>query len=254
MYPENLIRFDLHSHILPKMDDGSSGSAESVEMLRELWKQGVRAVVATPHFYPWNDEPEEFFERRAASSERLCEVLREHEGEEFPTVYIGAEVAFYRGLASYAELSKLCIIGTDHILIEMPFEKWSRTMVDEVISIKKTRSITPVIAHIERYFSCIDESMLDALVENGCVIQGNADPLLRFFARRRILDLIKRERIHVLGSDAHNMTSRAPHIDRATAVLKEKLGEKTVDALNVNAAKVMSSALDLYELVDKELL
>ena len=236
------------------MDDGSKSSAESLMMLEKLFGDGVIAVVATPHFYPWEDEPEAFFERRAASCARLDEVMRENGEKEFPLVYVGAEVAFYRGLSTYQNLPDLCIAGTDHILIEMPFEKWSRTMVDEVISIKKVRAITPVIAHIERYFSYIDESMLDSLIEAGCVIQCNAEPLTRFFARRKVLDLIKKGKIHVLGSDSHNMTSRAPRISEATAILKDKLGERAVDAFNQNARGVLQGAIELCELVEGETL
>lgn len=254
MYPENLIRFDLHSHILPKMDDGSKSSSESLEMLEKLFADGVISVVATPHFYPWEDEPKAFFERRAASCARLYEVMRENEEKQFPIVYVGAEVGFYRGLSTYKDLPDLCIVGTDHILIEMPFERWSRTMVEEVIFMKKTRGVTPVIAHIERYFSYIDESMLDALIEAGCVIQCNVEPLLKFFSRRKVLDLIKRERIHVLGSDSHNMTSRAPRVAEATALLKDKLGERVVDVFNHNARGVLEGALELAEIVEGETL
>lgn len=236
------------------MDDGSSSSSESLSMLKRLWDDGVRCVVATPHFYPWEDEPEAFFERRAVSCARLAEVMREKREKEFPCVYVGAEVGFYRGLSKYQNLPDLCIAGTKHILIEMPFEKWSRTMVDEVTSIKKVRAITPVIAHIERYFSFMDEGMLDALIDGGCVIQCNAEPLLRFFARRKVLDLIKRGKIHVLGSDAHNMSSRAPRISEAATVIRDKLGEKRIDAFNQNASEILAGAVDLCELVDKEML
>lgn len=245
------VKYDIHSHILPKMDDGSAGSAESMKMLRELSTQGVLGVVATPHFYPWNDEPESFLERRAASGVRLAEIIKEHGENGLPRVYVGAEVAFYRGIAKYNDLSKLCIMGTNYILIEMPFEKWSRLMVEEVISINGTRSIVPIIAHIERYFAYMDDSMLDMLIDGGCIIQCNSPSFLRFFGKRRLIELVKKEKIHVLGSDCHNMTSRAPVIDPASEFLREKLGDGVIDKLNENAQKVVRNASSLIDLVDE---
>ena len=56
---------DLHSHILPGVDDGSESVEMSCAMLNELQKQGVETVVATPHFYPQQDTPERFLRRRA---------------------------------------------------------------------------------------------------------------------------------------------------------------------------------------------
>ena len=250
----NTVIYDLHSHILPKMDDGSASSAESVEMLKSLAAQGVQRVVATPHFYPWNDEPEYFFDRRAGSCARLAETVRERGESGLPTVHVGAEVAFYRGLARYQNLSKLCVLGTEYILIEMPFEKWSNLMIEEVISIKDERFITPIIAHVERYLPYMNESMLDALIEGGCMIQGNAPPFLRMFERRRSMDLLKKGKIHVLGSDCHNMTSRAPCLAEASKILNEKIGESAINTLNGNAWEIVKNAWDLQRVVGEEAL
>lgn len=248
----NTVVYDLHSHILPKMDDGSKSSAESIQMLKELAAQGIESVVATPHFYPWSDEPEFFFDRRTASYARLREAIEESGVKNIPTVHIGAEVAFFRGLANYRDLSKLCIMGTEYILIEMPFEKWTGLMIDEVVSIKSDRSVTPIIVHIERYLPFMDESMLDELIANGCIIQGNTSPLLKFFERRRVIDLIKKEKIHVLGSDCHNMTTRAPNMSDASRVLNERIGEGAVSAFNANAREILKNAWDLPRIVGEE--
>lgn len=248
----NTIQYDIHSHILPKMDDGSASSAESIELLEEFAAQGVKDVIATPHFYPWSDEPEYFFDRRFGSCARLAQTIEARGKSDLPTVHVGAEVAFYRGLARYRDLSKLCIVGTEYILIEMPFENWSNLMVEEVISIKSERSVTPIIAHIERYLPYMNETMLDALIEGGCVIQGNAAPLLKLFERRRIIDLIKKGKIHVLGSDCHNMKSRKPCLAEASKVLIDKIGDSAMTALNGNAWEIVKNAWDLQKVVNEE--
>ena len=65
---------DLHSHILPEMDDGSKDAEMSHKMLDEMAAQGVKTVAATPHFYATRDLPEAFLERRAKAVERLGEL------------------------------------------------------------------------------------------------------------------------------------------------------------------------------------
>ncbi|MBQ8395535.1 MAG: capsular polysaccharide biosynthesis protein, partial [Oscillospiraceae bacterium] len=62
---------DFHTHVLPKIDDGSSSLKESIGMLRLEAEQGIETVVATPHFYANHDSPEAFLERRKMAQERL---------------------------------------------------------------------------------------------------------------------------------------------------------------------------------------
>ena len=62
---------DIHSHVLPKMDDGSKSGEESIALLQEAYKQGVEAIFSTPHFYPKRDDPEEFLKRRDRSVRSL---------------------------------------------------------------------------------------------------------------------------------------------------------------------------------------
>ena len=57
--------FDMHTHILPRMDEGSTSSKMSVEMLASLWKMGVRDVALTTHFYARSDEPVNFLLNRS---------------------------------------------------------------------------------------------------------------------------------------------------------------------------------------------
>ena len=64
---------DFHTHVLPGMDDGSASLSESIAMLREAFQQGITHVVATPHFYPQKDSPEEFLRRRQVAEDRLRE-------------------------------------------------------------------------------------------------------------------------------------------------------------------------------------
>ena len=66
---------DLHSHVLPGMDDGSGSLEESLAMLRETAAQGIRIMAATPHFDPRSDTPENFLARRNHAAQMLLEKM-----------------------------------------------------------------------------------------------------------------------------------------------------------------------------------
>ena len=94
---------DIHSHILPKMDDGSSSVEESLNLLRTSAEQGITEIAATPHFYASQYSPQKFLERRAACAARLQEALT----PDLPRVYLGAEVCYFDGVSRIDELEAL---------------------------------------------------------------------------------------------------------------------------------------------------
>ena len=121
---------DMHSHILPQMDDGSDSVETSRKMLKMLSDQGVTEVVATPHFYATQDNPEEFLRRRRESAEKLNRIT-----ESLPRILLGAEVAYFDGMGRCADLKEMAIGETGFLLVEMPFTDWTKRMVDELIRI-----------------------------------------------------------------------------------------------------------------------
>ena len=108
---------DLHTHILPNVDDGSSSLDESLALLRMLASQGVTLTAATPHFYATSDTPEQFFRRREAAWKQLSGAME----SSMPCVLLGAEVAFYRNISQMQQLERFCIGSSRLLLLEMPF-------------------------------------------------------------------------------------------------------------------------------------
>ena len=151
---------DFHSHILPAMDDGSKNEQESIAMLTELKNQGITRVIATPHFYANGESVSAFLSRRQKSFEKL------NLNSNFPQVVLGAEVRYYEGISRLADLTKLCINGTDLLLLEMPSAKWTDFVIKELISLASNGNITLVLAHIERYIFMQPKSVfVDLLTE-----------------------------------------------------------------------------------------
>ena len=211
---------DFHSHILPGIDDGSQSVVESLAMLAELKKQKVDTVVASPHYYVNERPPLRFLEKRAAAWEALREALP----GDSPRVLLGAEVLYFSGLSRLDELPELCIENTDILLLEMPFRPWTEYMLREVEDLVYRRELTVLLAHIERYLRYMKRDTLDRLLDSGMLVQANADFFLTFLTRRKALRMLDEGSIHVLGSDCHNTTTRAPRLTEAVRTIREHLG------------------------------
>ena len=138
---------DIHSHFLPKMDDGSKSTEMSMEMLRMSRKQGVRTIVSTSHYYGADESPDSFLRRRRHAVDKLLPLLSDSE----PEILLGAEVFYYPGISHSNSIPRLAIEGTDLIMIEMPFITWSDRIFDELISLQYNHRLHIVLAHVERY-------------------------------------------------------------------------------------------------------
>ena len=219
---------DLHSHILPEMDDGSKSREMSLQMLDLMAQQGIDTVAATPHFYASRDLPEAFLERRARAAALLGQVKPQH-----PRVILGAEVAYFDGMGrSAGVLEQLQLGDSGLLLVEMPFGPWNKRMVREVCDLPLQTGLTPVLAHVDRYRQKEQlPANLEQLLECGVLFQCNAEAFLHFGSRGWALKLVDRELVHFLGSDAHNLTTRKPNLGDAARVIEKKLGGETLEDL-----------------------
>ena len=213
---------DLHSHILPGMDDGSADVQESLWLLDTLAGQGVTLVAATSHFYATREYPEDFLRRRAQSVARLAPLLT----SDHPTIRLGAEVHYFESMSRASGLEQLCIEGTPLFLLEMPYGTWTGRMVDDVLELCSKRDLTVVMAHVERYFAHQPKQVWDVLEQGGVLFQVNAQSFLRWFGSGRVLRLMREGKVHFLGSDCHNKTNRPPCLAQARARIARKLGQE----------------------------
>ena len=165
---------DFHSHVLPRVDDGSHSVEESLAMLRMEAEQGVRHVVATPHFYASHDTPERFLKRRSEAWARLQASLVDE--PDLPEITLGAEVYYFPGISNSGALSQLTIGQKPFIMIEMPMAPWTQSMYQELAGIYEKTGITPIIAHIDRYISPFrTHGILNRLEELPVLVHGHAD-------------------------------------------------------------------------------
>lgn len=219
---------DFHSHILPEMDDGSRSIEESISMLDSLKRQGIDKVVATPHFYANDESVADFIARRKKSYDSLTASVT----DSVPSILLGAEVKYYEGISRLADLKSLCVENSCLLLLEMPMKRWTEYVLRELVDISCSGKVTLVLAHVERYIRFQQPGVIDRLLRNGILLQINASFVCGLFSKRKALGLLKRQAVHFLGSDCHNMTDRPPDIGKAYEIIEKKLGNGFADSFN----------------------
>lgn len=229
---------DFHSHVLPDIDDGSSSVKESIAMLQEEARQGIGNAVATPHFYPQQDTPERFLERRAQAERILRQEMTQY--PDLPELSMGAEVYYFPGIGESEALKELVIEQTSFVLIEMPMSPWTQRMYQDLANIQTKQGLTPIIAHVDRYIQPFRTYKIpERLEQMPVMVQANASFFLDGATRRMALRMLDRGQIHLLGSDCHNLTSRAPNLDGAVQVIQRRLGEDALDWIQHNQWQVL---------------
>ncbi len=211
---------DIHTHILPHIDDGAKDTKTSVAMLNSLQQQGVNTVVLTPHYYGKRSSPTEFIKRRNTIFERLKEEIPQG-----MQVRLGAEVHFTgMNMAEYEELCALGIEGTKYILIEFPFtSKWNHDLMEKLFDFIRETEYTPIIAHVERYTEVQKNPRLTSeLAYMGCLLQVNAPSFLDKRESKLAFALLKHGLVHCIGTDAHDMDRRSPKYAEAKQAVIEK--------------------------------
>lgn len=231
---------DFHCHILPEIDDGSRSIGETLRMLFREAAQGVGVVIATPHFYASQDQPEVFLRRRDGAENALRRVW----GPELPRIGMGAEVAYFTGMKACEALNELCIRGTNLLLVEMPFCHWSREILQEMIFLQNQRGFQIVLAHVERYLSFRNEAALEQLRAAGIYFQVNAGAFLHRKTRGQAFGLLQQEKIQFLGSDCHNMSVRPPNFEPAIQYIEKECGIDTVRQFRKNSERLLYGAVE----------
>lgn len=219
---------DIHSHFLPCMDDGSKSVEMSLEMLNH--PSCASYVVATPHFYG-DVSVEAFIRNRREAFSSI--------GKTDKKITFGAEVYYYPSMGRSEALKDFCIGGTTLVLIEMPFERWTTAEMDALINIHDNLSLSPVLAHVERYAPYQKNGTIEYLAENGVRIQSNTEFFIEDF--KEAYKMLSSGLISFLGSDMHNTGSRKPNFDEAVSLIAEKKGSSCLEIVSFNCRQLISN-------------
>ncbi len=228
---------DLHSHCLPAIDDGAENVKTSLRMLSQSFYQGVKTCVMTPHCVLHSqDKIDNFLKARKESFFELQQKIEET-GVLTPKLLLGAEVYFDNDISRYDGIEKLCIEGTNVLLVEFPMGSISRKSSEWLYSLT-IKGIQPLIAHIDRY-SCFN-ALMDDFSDLDLIYQVNAENFLSFSGRSRLSKIFKNDKIFVVSSDMHNLKDRPCNMKSAYERCLKKYGTVFSNKLfNNNALEIL---------------
>ncbi len=192
---------DWHSHILPGIDDGSQHRQDSIEALQAALECGIGRIVATPHFYPHKNSVDRFLERRNNSYDHLMRKVVSLELTGLPEIRKGAEVLLCGGLDNMEGYEKLCIEGTNIMMVELPFVESEHTdeMFETVYRLINDSKISVIMVHPHRYSDRSVMRMLDL----GAMLQLNAGDVTSLSGRGRAKKYIEMGKVCCIGTDFH---------------------------------------------------
>lgn len=218
---------DIHSHVIPGADDGARSQEQSLRMLAVAAKNGIDRMILTPHNKAGhrNISP--------AGIKRSVEQLQGLADDAGIAIqlYPGCEIFYREGVGEMLEEKLLCSLADGpYVLVEfMPSVEFSyiRAAVYELGGC----GFIPILAHIERY-QCLMKNIDNAgyLLDRGAYLQINASclegGLSELRMKKAVKKLLKEQMIHFVATDAHNDTSRAPHMAECAAYLRKKCGHE----------------------------
>ncbi len=225
--------YDIHSHIMPAIDDGAQTVEESLELLKLMKVQGIEGVIATPHFYPADDNLEEFVEARNKSFEILLKLSRKYS---LPKILKGCELLYFGGISHSEAVSQFCLGNSKFLLLELTDDCVNEYLFDEIIAIRENLGLEPIIAHVERYCGAKKyKKFIKFLIANDIPIQINAASVLIPQFGRVIKKLLNSPLFCVVATDAHSAELRPPKLKEALDYIGQNFGEECRERLTDNA-------------------
>lgn len=211
---------DLHSHILPGLDDGAASEEEALAIARAAVADGIRTLAATPHVrsdYPTSADAMEQALAELRSALSAAGIALDVRG--------GAEIALDRVDAiGHEELRRFCLGGSRYLLLEAPYSGWPRGIGEQLFRLQ-VAGFVPVLAHPERNGDvAADPGRLAPLVEAGALVQLTASSLDGRGGRsaaataRRLLDA---GLVHLVASDAHAPALRGVGLSGAIEAIRD---------------------------------
>jgi protein-tyrosine phosphatase len=222
---------DIHSHVLPGLDDGADTLEKSFEMVKLAAASGTTDLVATPH----SNGQFEFDENRIDEAFRALSALS------------AGLINLYRGCDCHLSLrnledalaypTKYTINRSRYLLVELP-DFLGPSVVWEQLQALINARICPIITHPERNVSMqLDVKRLKQWVQGGCFVQVTAQSFLGRFgsvARKAVESLMNADLVHFVASDAHDCVHRPPELSKAYEHVSSRWGQKRARALFVD--------------------
>ncbi len=222
---------DIHSHLLPALDDGPEDIEESIHIIKEAYRDGTRALCLTPHQREglYENSPQKI----KKSFKKLIHRVRQ---ENIPIkLYLGADIHIRWNILEELEQGNLLTIAEgSYFLLELPSIGILSQLKDLLFNLK-LQGYTPILTHPERE-QAMSRYMKDIenWVESGGLVQITAISITGEYGeliRKNSILLLKKGLVHVVSSDAHTMTIRPPYLSKAYNMIRSLLGNDNAQRL-----------------------
>ncbi|SMB88937.1 protein-tyrosine phosphatase [Desulfonispora thiosulfatigenes DSM 11270] len=231
---------DLHSHILPEIDDGSKSMEETLKMGRIAASQGFNKIIATPHYIEGE---------YTITKDKLLETIKRvnacFQKENIKLeVLPGAEVYLSPSLPAKLKAGEISTLNNSpYILIEFPMRDIP-VYTEDILYEVRLLGYKPVIAHPERYSKVMeDPNYLKSLIEQGNYVQINSMSItggLGERVKKTAQILLKHKMVHFIGTDAHSPRARSPKIQGAIEQMKKWTDENYLEKILKNGYNLIS--------------
>ena len=219
---------DIHSHILPNIDDGSRSIEETFNLIKEAKNVGFEAIVATSHYM------EGYYETNAPEREVWVNAIYENlQAKNIDLkLYLGNEIYMTENMISLLEEGKASTINdTSYVLFELPMNAEPLNLYDIIYQMQQYK-IVPILAHPERYtFVQKEPELIYDLIQKGVLMQANYGSIIGQYgemAQMIVRKFYECNMIHLLGSDVHRQNTIYPKIPQINSIIgEEKLEELT---------------------------
>lgn len=212
---------DIHSHLLPEIDDGAKDLETTLKMIEIYMNQGVDKVIATPHYFP------PYFENnKDVIQKKVDEINKELKTKNIDfTIYPGSEVFATKEV--YDEIKKgniQTLNNSRYILMEFDYKRFPDYGMDLIYELHLL-GYRLVIAHPERYYYTIKNPMfLNDLIEEECLIQINTSSITGLFGKevqKTAMRIIENGAFNFIATDAHTTNGRGPYFEESFELIKK---------------------------------
>lgn len=211
---------DVHSHILPGVDDGSPNMETTLIMLRQAMEQNIETIIATPHFTAGgkNQPVEELIRIRDQVLEEARKLNKDF------NLLLGNELYYSESIIEALKSGEaLTLAGSRYVLVEFEVKEKYKSIYHGMSNLINAGYV-PILAHIERY-ECLHRKidLLEELIELGCYLQMNSNSLLGniFSEGNYNRKLVDQRLIHFIGSDSHDSKVRVPKMNAVADVFRK---------------------------------
>lgn len=223
---------DMHSHILPNIDDGARNEEETNRLIIEAKNAGFEAIITTPHYM------ENYYEMDEIKRKKLINTIQTD-----IKLYVGNEIYLSENITKLIKENKASTINnTNYVLFEMPLNAQPMNIYDLIYEMLQYKLI-PILAHPERYtYIQQNPQIVCELIQKGVLMQSNYGSIIGQYGKKAqalVKIFLRNNMIHFLGTDTHRPSTVYFNMEKILERLVKLIGKNKMDELSTVNPKLV---------------